>query len=106
MKIKPRLDWKKCKPPLTDDFNIDNYKNIFFAPQQHLKTYFCFDNYPDNKFHVEIEFETLNKKIKYEYEIDITYQFKELDTRTKSKNEIDGLDKITESIQELSDKFL
>ena len=57
----PKLDWKKTR--FNQDIEaITESNNFVLAPNQKISSWFDFKGYPDQKFDVEISYETLGKK--------------------------------------------
>ena len=74
VKITPKPDYTKS-PLLSGNSNpiLIDYSNIVLAPNQCIKSWFPFSQYPDKKFKVHIEYETLGKTYKEDYSIDLSY---------------------------------
>lgn len=106
LKITPNLDWEKAGQSGMDKFNISNLQNVFLAPQQHISTNFDFRNYPDQKFNIEISYETCNKTITESYSIDINFIGNLLTMEPEIKDEISALKNINRSITALTDRFI
>lgn len=72
--ITPKPDYTKS-PKLSGRPNpvLIDYSNILLAPNQCIKSWFPFSQYPDKKFKVHIEYETLGKIYKESYNIDLSY---------------------------------
>ena len=107
--IDPKLDWNKSKfsqdvEPLTES------TNIMLAPNQKVSSWFEFHDYPDKKFNVKLEYNTMGKVYKEEYCIDLEYIKNvdwitpyPIDDHTKDNKAV--LYKINNSIRDLTDKF-
>lgn len=109
MTITPNLDWKITK--FNQDFNpLTNSKDVLLAPNQKISSWFDFEDYPDKVFKIHLEYETLGKIQKEDYQIDLTY-INNLDWLTSyamddhSNDYKNVLYKIDNSIKDLSDKF-
>lgn len=87
------------------DKTITDFKNIYLAPGQFIKSAFDFRNYPDKHFSVTISYESMNKVYTENYEINLDYSDKVLTESPSIRSEIDGLKYINESIKNLSDKL-
>jgi hypothetical protein len=72
--IKPQLDYSK-HPKMSNKHNpvIVDYTGILLAPNQCVKSWFPFSDYPDKKFRVHIKYKTLGKVYKNDYPIDLSY---------------------------------
>ena len=107
--ISPKLDYSKsprlnkASPPV-----ITNYKNIFLAPNQCIKSWFPFSDYPDKKFVVTVTYKTLGKLYTESYPIDLSY-IEAIDYLRKSSfhsGDIrDVLVDINNTLQGFSEKF-
>lgn len=104
--ITPDLDWSKSKSTLSSDFNISNFKNVFLAPRQHASSAFNFKDYPNDVFDVEITYETCGKTISESYVIDLHFSHIALSSSPGIKDELNALEEINNSIQQLSQRFL
>lgn len=71
--INPKLDYSKSPTNYPSQKTITDYKNIFLAPGQTIKSWFPFSKYPDKKFDITITYETLGKKFNESYSIDLSY---------------------------------
>ena len=71
----------KPNPVLVD------YTNILLAPNQCVKSWFPFSDYPDKRFDVYIKYETLGKPYEYNYTIDLSY-IKAIDYLYKSPTDV------------------
>lgn len=107
--IQPKLDWEKAE--FKNKIKaITESKNVILAPKQKIGSWFEFNNYPDRKFNVDIEYETMGKIYKNAYSIDLDY-IENIDWTTQyaiddtTDNNKEVLYKINRSIQDLSDKF-
>ena len=80
IKITPELNYSK-NPILVD------YTNILLAPNQCVKSWFPFSDYPDKRFDVYIKYETLGKPYEYNYTIDLSY-IKAIDYLYKSPTDV------------------
>lgn len=74
IEINPKPDYSKS-PKLSGKPNpiITDYKNILLAPNQCIKSWFPFSNYPDKKFEISVSYETLGKTYTENYPIDLSY---------------------------------
>ena len=74
IEITPQLDYTK-HPNLSNKPNpvLVDYKNVLLAPNQSVKSWFPFSKYPDKKFNIHIEYETLGKPYDADYSIDLSY---------------------------------
>lgn len=72
--ITPELDYSKNpKMPNKPNPVLVDYSNILLAPNQCIKSWFPFSDYPDKELKVHIEYETLGKIYKEDYSIDLSY---------------------------------
>lgn len=104
--ITPDLDWRKSDPTSSSDFNISNFKDVFLAPGQHVSSAFDFENYPDKIFNIELTYETCGKTFSESYVIDLHFSHIALSYRPETKDELNALEEINDSIQQLSQRFL
>lgn len=104
--IDPELDWSKTKGNIPQKFVISKCKNVFIAPGQLIESFFDFSGYPDEKFHIDITYETLNKRMTESYDIDLAYNHRLVDAKITIKDTTGGLRQINNSVRELSDRFL
>lgn len=83
---------------------LSDYKNIFIAPGQSLRTLFPFGDLKQKIFTIETKYESNGKQYIENYIINTNY----IDTYLESNTEIhsfkQGLAEINKSIRELSDK--
>lgn len=107
--ISPRPDYSKSpklhgkpSPVITD------YKNIFLAPNQCIKSWFPFSKYPDKKFTITVTYETLGNLYTENYPIDLSY-IEAIDYLRKSDFDIDdekqALVNIDNTLRSFSEKF-
>lgn len=107
--IFPRPDYSKSPklhgkpaPVITD------YKNIFLAPNQCIKSWFPFSKYPDKKFTIIVTYETLGHSYTESYPIDLSY-IEAIDYLRKTSfnidNEKEALVNIDNTLRSLSEKF-
>lgn len=107
--ISPKLDYSKS-PRLhsTSTPVITNYKNIFLAPNQCIKSWFPFGDYPDKKFIVTVTYKTLKKTYTEQHHIDLSY-IDAIDYLRKSSFHSDDtkdvLVDINHTLQSFSEKF-
>lgn len=85
---------------------ITEYKNIYLAPNQSVKSLFDFRKYPDEVFDVTITYLTLGKTFTDKYKLDLSYRKSVLSGRKRIETELDALESIHQSIEGLSEKFL
>lgn len=107
--IFPRPDYSKSpklhgkpSPVITD------YKNIFLAPSQCIKSWFPFSKYPDKKFTITVTYETLSNIYTENYPIDLSY-IESIDYLRKSNFDINdekqALVNIDNTLRSFSEKF-
>lgn len=106
LKIDPDLNWDKAGQSELNEFNISNLKNIFLAPQQHISSGFDFRSYPDEKFDIEISYETCGKTITENYSIDLDFIGNLISMEPQIKDEVAALKNIYKAVVSLSDKFI
>ena len=106
LKIDPDLNWDKAGQSELSEFNISNLKNIFLAPQQHISSGFDFRSYPDEKFDIEISYETCDKTITEKYSIDLDFIGNLISMEPQIKDEVAALKNIYKAVVSLSDKFI
>lgn len=63
IKISPNLNYNKVKGYNNKHTLLTDSKNIILAPNQKISSWFSFRNYPDKIFDIEIQYETLNKRL-------------------------------------------
>lgn len=109
IKTTPRLEWKKTK--FNQDIKaITESNNFVLAPNQKISSWFDFKEYPEQKFDVEIVYETLGKKYIEKYTINLDF-VNNIDWLVKysiddmSKDYKQSLYTLNNSIQDLTDKF-
>lgn len=73
IKITPNLDYKKIKGYYAEHSLLTDSKNIMLAPNQKVSSWFSFRNYPDKKFDIELQYETLGKTFTETYIIDLSF---------------------------------
>lgn len=72
VKVTPELDWNKT--PFKSEISVlTNSKDLLLAPNQKVSSWFDFKDYPDNKFDIELSYETLNTTYIEHYSIDLSY---------------------------------
>lgn len=107
--ITPELNYSK-NPTMPDKPNpvLVNYSNILLAPNQCIKSWFPFSNYPDKELQIHIEYETLGKTYIEDYPIDLSY-IKAIDYLQKdsfhTKDEKSALVDIGNTLRRLSERF-
>ena len=109
VKIHPELDYSK-NPNMSNKPNpvLVDYSNILLAPNQCIKSWFPFSDYPDKELKVHIEYETLGKTYKENYSIDLSY-IKAIDYLQKdsfhTKDEKTALVDIGNTLRRFSERF-
>ena len=109
IKTSPKLDWKKTKfnqdiPVITES------TNFVLAPNQKISSWFDFREYPNQKFDVELVYETLGKKYVEKYTINLKF-VNNIDWLTKysfddtSNDYKQSLYTLNNSIEDFTDKF-
>lgn len=106
IKFTPDLSWNSVGKPNLEKFDFSQLKNIFLAPNQHVKSSFELSKSSLDSFETEICYETCGKTFTEKYIIDLTYTHCTLHDDPDIKNEITGLKHINRSIRKLSDKFI
>lgn len=107
--ITPELNYSK-NPTMPDKPNpvLVNYSNILLAPNQCIKSWFPFSDYPDKKLQIHIEYETLGKTYIEDYPIDLSY-IKAIDYLQKDSfhttDEKSALVDIGNTLRRLSERF-
>lgn len=107
--ISPKPDYSKS-PILYGELApvITDYKNIFLAPNQCIKSWFPFSNYPDKKFTITVTYDTLGNSYTESYPIDLSY-IEAIDYLRKADFDIDtekqALVNIDNTLRSLSEKF-
>lgn len=106
--ISPKPDYSKS-PKLKDVSVpvITNYTDISLAPNQCIKSWFPFSQYPDKKFNITVQYKTLGKTYTENYPIDISY-IEAIDyiRKTSVHNDIPhALKDINETLQNISERF-
>lgn len=106
--ISPKPDYSKS-PKLKDVSVpvITNYTDISLAPNQCIKSWFPFSQYPDKKFNITVQYKTLGKTYTENYPIDISY-IEAIDyiRKTSVPNDIPhALKDINETLQNISERF-
>lgn len=106
--VYPKLDYSKSPkincvsiPVITD------YKNITLAPNQCIRSWFPFSNYPDTSFKITVKYKTLNKIYKETYPINLSY-IKAIDYIRKENRNSDVpkiLSDINDTLQNISERF-
>lgn len=104
LELTPPLSYEKSKLRSIEK-SITEYKNIFLAPNQSIKSNFYFIDYPDKIFNVTITYKTLGRIYKNNYTIDLNYFDSVVTTSPSINNEVDALRSIRDSILEVSDKL-
>ncbi|MDU8964579.1 hypothetical protein [Clostridium tertium] len=84
---------------------ITDYTDLFLAPNQSISSLFDINSLDAKLFNVKITYETLGKTYTDSYSINYEYRSSVIYTKTKTKTIEDALDKVNESIRELSDKL-
>lgn len=108
IKITPELNYSKNpKMPNKPNPVLVDYTNILLAPNQCVKSWFPFSDYPDKRFDVYIKYETLGKPYEYNYTIDLSY-IKAIDYLYKSpidvQSEKSALVDIGNTLRRISEK--
>lgn len=70
--INPEISFSRSTFQSENKLIVD-CSNILLAPNQSIKSWFPFDNYPDKIFHIELEYETLGKTYFQKYDINLNY---------------------------------
>lgn len=70
--ISPSIQYSKL-PDGTTMSAITEFSNITLAPNQYIKSWFDFKNYPDKIFDVTLKYETLGKVYTENYTLNISY---------------------------------
>ncbi|WP_238899438.1 hypothetical protein [Clostridium sp. YIM B02500] len=104
LELNPPLKYEKSELNASKK-TITEYKNIFLAPNQFIKSSFYFRNYPDKVFNVNITYKSLGKLYTNSYTIDLNFYDGVLTSATSIKGETDALVAIRNSILEVSDKL-
>lgn len=105
IKLDPILSFDKSNYDINFK-TIADCKNIYLAPNQYIVSEFPLNKYKEDKFKVEVKYETLSKIIIESYDIDLTYTNTILYTQPEIKDNLDALGDINRSIQSISDKLL
>lgn len=71
--VTPELDYSKSPMIPSSHPVLTDYKDIFLAPGQMIKSWFPFGKYPDKVFDVKISYKTLGKVYTETYTIDLNY---------------------------------
>ncbi len=73
IEISPKLNYSKS-PNFTGNNNtVIQFDNVVLAPNQTIKSWFPFLNYPDKLFKIDLYYKTLNKDYEEHYSLDINY---------------------------------
>ncbi|WP_163222159.1 hypothetical protein [Clostridium sporogenes] len=104
IKINPELDYNKSKLKLNKPLFLKS-TNIYLAPNQAIFSAFDFTNYPDKVFDISIEYESLGKIFKENYQIDYSFNGSILTSTPSIKDVPSGLKAINQSIEELNEIF-
>lgn len=73
IKISPELDYSKCHGLSSTNMNVIKFNNVLLAPNQSIKSFFPFTNYPDKIFKIDLYYKSLNQNFEEHYSLDITY---------------------------------
>ena len=106
IKFSPDLSWNDIGKPNLTDFDFSRLKNVFLAPNQHIKSSFELSRSTLDSFEAEICYETCGKTYTEKYIIDLKYSHHLLHNEATIKDPVDGLKQINKSIRNLSDKFI
>lgn len=106
IKFSPDLSWNDIGKPNLNDFDFSKLKNIFLAPNQHIKSSYELSRSTIDSFDAEICYETCGKTYTEKYTIDLTYSHHLLHSDATIKDPVDGLKQINKSIRKLSDNFI
>ena len=108
IKLTPKLDYSKSPNISNGNIPIVDFNNVVLAPNQTIKSWFPFRNYPDKDFEVFIHYETLGESYKITYHLHINYvdnidylymQSKDVPTQK------DALVNITNTLTRFTEKF-
>ena len=106
--ISPKPDYSKS--PKLNGISvplITNYTDISLAPNQCVKSWFPFSQYPDKKFNITVKYKTLGKTYTENYPIDISY-IEAIDyiRKNSTSNDVSHVLKdINETLQNISERF-
>ena len=107
--INPRPDYSKS-PKLSGKPApvITDYKNIFLAPNQCIKSWFPFSRYPNKKFTITVKYKSLGNTYEETYSIDLSY-IEAIDYLRKSdfavNDEKQALVNIDNTLRSFSERF-
>lgn len=108
--ISPKLQRSKS-PQIIGKQNVSSpfdFKNITLAPNQSIKSWFPFKNYPDKHFQINLKYETLGKIYNENYCIDINY-VDSIDylftSNIDTKDEKQALVNINNTLMRINEKF-
>ena len=71
--ISPKLNYSKSPSLNNRSIPVIEFSNVLLAPNQTIKSWFPFREYPDKLFKIDLYYETLNKKYEEHYSIDTNY---------------------------------
>lgn len=108
IQISPELDYSKSPDLPNRDMPVIEFDNVLLAPNQTIKSWFPFKNYPDKIFKIDLYYKTLNKNFEEHYSLNINYvdnldylYMKSVDVT----NEKDALVNINNSLIRFTEKF-
>lgn len=108
VEISPKLDYSKSPNLLNPTMSVIQFNNTVLSPNQIIKSWFPFINYPDKIFKIDIYYKTLNRDFEEHYSLDINYvdnldylYMKSVDVQ----NEKDALVNINNSLIRFTEKF-
>lgn len=106
--IFPKLDYSKSPSIQGNPKQVIKFDNVLLAPNQTIKSWFPFRDYPDKIFKVDLYYETLNRKYEEHYSIDTNYVDNIDYLYIKSENVLDeksALVNINNTLTRLTEKF-
>lgn len=106
LKTTPNFQWTDDNYPNLQRFNIADCKNIFLAPNQYILSHVDLKNSTQKTFQIEITYETCGKTITESYVIDLSFSHNLLEVKPAINSELQALQEISHSVQQLSRKFL
>lgn len=104
IQLSPKLSYEKTEilKDIRDIKLLTEMKDVYFAPNQCITSYFPFEEYLDRNFNVLIRYETLNEIIEDNYSINIDYIDWAIDYNTNINSEKQFWNNINKNIKEIS----